>query len=866
MKKIIGVLILSLIMLVPATVFFITANAFDARDGKCDTYVYAPGVYDLSVECDDPDATFQWGASIGYHGSFMELIDNDKYSGTKTSHMSLITNDSLASADSDWDEIVFWCKVTSHGVTRYLVGQKMGIATHGMLLRDIEKKGIAITDLGISSGEYASKKTVNDITYFDCFAGQPFCPIYSWYKGDANIFFQSEVSFKTEMHIIEDGKDTVLDEYDDYTPRKTGKGIITMRLDLVLYQNGERMETVDSRSAVVNVITPDGVGKAYTKQACSVLEEQYSQSKVLAHLDKGEYITLLEQKGGYWKVVGGGRAGYVPATALNVLENIGDVSVSIPEPVANTAMTAEVDLGDSSLYGLFDQEPVTWYDKTASRFLNANDKFISGHTYELSVWLKAKNGKRFEISDGSPAVIAYINGVRVTAKKAYEQDPQEVVELTLTYDHVHSFHYIAKVEPTCTQEGKLGRYKCSCGWSFEDAKAKTRIEDINWGVIPALGHRESEWKSDGTNHYKVCLRSGCGSIIPGSSETHSGGTAACMHGAICEVCSLEYGAPGPHNYASEWNYIDDDGHAHYCTNLCGEHSAIVSHRPGPAATADTPQVCLDCGYVLAAPVSHTHVLELVEIVNPTCTLPGKAAYFRCSCGSCFEDSSGLIPITSSDWGIIPPLGHIDSDWQFDDNYHYKVCLRSECGQTISGTFEEHAGGSATCTEQAHCDVCGEPYGYFAPHTWSDVFTCYDENFHVHVCTAEGCNAESEPLPHRPGAPATATDPQVCLDCGFVIEEALGGDNPTQPPETDDPFGTAEPSPTPSNTAEPPETSEPSLTPEPSENTPEQGTSEPSGSPEEKPSGALIAAAVAATVLLIAAAAVLAVVIVKKRKK
>lgn len=44
-------------------------------------------------------------------------------------------------------------------------------------------------------------------------------------------------------------------------------------------------------------------------------------------------------------------------------------------------------------------------------------------------------------------------------------------------------------------------------------------------------------------------------------------------------------------------------------------------------------------------------------------------------------------------------------WQHDENEHWKLCA---CGAEVDRAA--HTGGTATCTEKAVCDVCGEEYG------------------------------------------------------------------------------------------------------------------------------------------------------------
>ena len=45
------------------------------------------------------------------------------------------------------------------------------------------------------------------------------------------------------------------------------------------------------------------------------------------------------------------------------------------------------------------------------------------------------------------------------------------------------------------------------------------------------------------------------------------------------------------------------------------------------------------------------------------------------------------------------------DWQHDANEHWKLCA---CGAKVDRAA--HTGGTATCTEKAVCDICGEEYG------------------------------------------------------------------------------------------------------------------------------------------------------------
>lgn len=109
----------------------------------------------------------------------------------------------------------------------------------------------------------------------------------------------------------------------------------------------------------------------------------------------------------------------------------------VDTPVPGNAPDWSLSLAHST-YKLYNNEPITWYDKTAGRYLNQynnNDRFIEGHVYSLNVWLQANtdSGYFFKLnSSNKPAVNAFVNDETAQAANAYEQVPGEV--LSITYD------------------------------------------------------------------------------------------------------------------------------------------------------------------------------------------------------------------------------------------------------------------------------------------------------------------------------------------------------------------------------------------------------------------------------------------------
>ena len=54
------------------------------------------------------------------------------------------------------------------------------------------------------------------------------------------------------------------------------------------------------------------------------------------------------------------------------------------------------------------------------------------------------------------------------------------------------------------------------------------------------------WKTDGSQHWKVCQNAGCGAEM--YRGAHTGGKATCTKQAVCSVCGASYGAPLGHSF------------------------------------------------------------------------------------------------------------------------------------------------------------------------------------------------------------------------------------------------------------------------------------------------------------------------------
>ena len=171
----------------------------------------------------------------------------------------------------------------------------------------------------------------------------------------------------------------------------------------------------------------------------------------------------------------------------------------------------------------------------------------------------------------------------------------------------------------------------------------------------------------------------------------------------------------------------------------------TGHNPGPEATCTDPQLCLDCGVILAPATGHSlHS----EIVPATCLDLGHTHYFCGDCGIAYD----------SDYTL--PVGH-------------------DYLPTVT---------APTCTEAGYmtytCSRCGDSYISdhieVLGHEWDAGTqivgaTCNGAGVLGHKCLRCGEHylEALSPAGHTPGSEATCADPQLCTICGAVLEQAHG---------------------------------------------------------------------------------------------
>lgn len=667
--------------------------------------IYAGGVMDMYAFPKDGGVepfTYRWQAE-GF--GWIDLEDNESYKGTKTNHLQIYTK---TGDYGDFSQIPFRCAVTdAEGTTFYTPSIYPDIYPTANLIPNMRKWGYGLYEPTITNA--IDLQTRDDVNYTaSTYAGNKleiFCG--SKPVEDKQVLSDSEVVLTRQIHITENGHTTQTGDRTTYIPYTVGNNAVTVEIKLNMTIGGHDLGTFDAKTIKLNVAKPTATSTATAKSDCSLLRYTYNESQKLASIPKGTTVDILSKEGSYYQVFYNNMVGYVGTSLLDaqtpsydsVIKNV-DVTVTAPVAGEKPSFTCNILTEGCQLYKT---EPVTWYDKTAKKFLSASDKFIEGHNYDLAIWLAARSGYKFQVdSSNKPKLTGSINGnLPPFINKAYEQDPEEVIELTYTFNNVKAKEpeqthacipvLVERVEPTCTEKGKQAYYHCGCGMNYKDAAGTQSVNISTWGDIPATGHTASTWRTTQVYHYKVCTA--CGDML--EQEDHKGGSASCMQKAKCQVCGNDYGEKEDHRWSPTYLYQDKTGHAWICAD-CKGNSEVKPHTPGPEATDTDPQVCKDCGYIIEPAKNHTHKLTKVAQTPATCTQEGNTEYYTCDgCADLFADAAGKNKIPEAKSVVIGALGHTASEvFGVDDDFHWRCC--TVCNEILVETKMNHEMENGVC--------------------------------------------------------------------------------------------------------------------------------------------------------------------------
>ena len=303
--------------------------------------------------------------------------------------------------------------------------------------------------------------------------------------------------------------------------------------------------------------------------------------------------------------------------------------------------------------------------------------------------------------------------------------------------------------------------------SNDDADCTTAATCNVCGYTIAAGRSEhafGEWQFDDTTgmHIRKCETNGCN-----VSETVKcrGGKATCTEKAKCEIGGESYGELNPSNHTGteEWIQTADTHEKKWnCCNLvsvakekhewkdgvCQKCGYNCEHSGG-TATCHEKAVCTSCGAEYGEYDSDNHAggTEVRKKQSATCTKDGYTGDTYCKgCGK--KLSSGSVvkakghkggtatcsekakcEVCGESYGELNPNNHTETEIRKEqsatctkDGYTGDTYCKG-CGKKLSSgsvvKAKGHKGGTASCSEKAKCEVCGEAYGEIDSENHSD---------------------------------------------------------------------------------------------------------------------------------------------------
>ena len=331
-----------------------------------------------------------------------------------------------------------------------------------------------------------------------------------------------------------------------------------------------------------------------------------------------------------------------------------------------------------------------------------------------------------------------------------------------------------------------------------------------------------------TQHKIVCSKHSDGVF---GTEVHSGGTATCKAKAVCTKCNAEYGSTNPDNHTGslEWvttatTHKQEYTGCHHVKQAEAEHTwengtckvcKYSCNHPNGVPTCTETKVCNICGEEYTNPDNHTGSPEWVKTAtthkqeyscchsvtvaetnhnweNGKCSKCGYVCQHVGGTATCTEKA--VCEICSEEYGETKPDIHsgkeewIQTAAEHEEKWDCcrKVIIATEVHEWENGVCSEcsyvckHAGGTATCTEKAVCEICGEEYGETKPdihsgkEVWIQTAAEHEEKWdccgkviiaaEVHEWEDGVCSECSYVCKHA-GGEATCTEKAVCEICG-----------------------------------------------------------------------------------------------------
>ena len=272
--------------------------------------------------------------------------------------------------------------------------------------------------------------------------------------------------------------------------------------------------------------------------------------------------------------------------------------------------------------------------------------------------------------------------------------------------------------------------------------------------------------------------------------------ATCIAKAVCGTCGQEYGDLDPSNHAGAlgtvWKF---DGTNHWKEYTCcharageGNHQwdeGRETKSPTCTAAGEKTYTCADCGRTKTEKIDvlghnfengtwqsdgdhHWKKCSRCDVTDeaskaphnwdtgvikkqPTCTTAGEKTF---TCTVCKGTKTETVNATGHNWS---------DAWMHDDTHHWHDCGNANCDVTKNSAKEgygPHSGGTANCTQQAVCTICGTAYGALDAngHDWGEwrvtkQATTSAAGEETRTCKRNASHTETRAIPKLTPAPS-----------------------------------------------------------------------------------------------------------------
>ncbi len=294
--------------------------------------------------------------------------------------------------------------------------------------------------------------------------------------------------------------------------------------------------------------------------------------------------------------------------------------------------------------------------------------------------------------------------------------------------------------------------------------AKTGIE----------AHSYTDKKFDGNGHWAVCA---CGAETHHDEHSLTAKHNESQHWQEC-VCGYKTGETAheltsKYDTARHWQECecgyatDKTGHSmeskssadgHWDACACGYKTDVTAHAwTDKFDTQNHWKECSGCGYQKDV-TAHS----LTKNVNETqhqvkCESCGyKTEWENHTGGTATCTAKAVCSVCGESYGEL--AAHVaDSTYRYNADGHWTAC--ATCGTPMSNQ-EAHTGGTADCQHKAVCDVCGQPYGELdaSNHTGGIRWVQTAETHQAfYLCCGAAVGAEAN---------HSWNDESVCTECGY----------------------------------------------------------------------------------------------------